>query len=52
MVKLTPKLISQEFPNEDCLSMKKLALPGRGIEKVARCAQLYESNSIIHCILT
>ena len=35
MVKLTPKLISQEFPDEDPQSMQKLALSGKGIEKVA-----------------
>lgn len=34
MVKLTPKLISIEFPNEDPQSMQKLVLPGKGIEKV------------------
>lgn len=34
MVKLTPKLITTEFPNEDLSSMRKLTLPGKGIEKV------------------
>lgn len=34
MVKLTPKLIATEFPDEDLLSMHKLTLPGKGIEKV------------------
>lgn len=34
MVKLTPKLISTEFPDEDPQSMQKLVLPGKGIEKV------------------
>ncbi|KAL0046726.1 hypothetical protein WJX82_008424 [Trebouxia sp. C0006] len=36
MVKLTPKLISQEFPDEDPQSMQKLALSGKGIEKIVR----------------
>ncbi|KAL0036903.1 hypothetical protein WJX77_004420 [Trebouxia sp. C0004] len=43
MVKLTPKLISQEFPDEDAPSMQKLALSGKGIEKIVRlnaCSQL------------
>lgn len=35
MVKLTPKLISQEFPDEDPQSKQKLTLSGKGIEKVA-----------------
>lgn len=34
MVKLTPKLISTEFPDQDPQSMQKLLLPGKGIEKV------------------
>lgn len=34
MVKLTPKLISTDFPNEDLQSMQKLVLPGKGLEKV------------------
>ena len=33
MVKLTPKLISQEFPDEDPSKLTKLILPGKGIEK-------------------
>ena len=50
MVKLTPKFISQEYPDEDCSSMQKLVLPGRGIEKVASCAQLHMSvvNHTLH----
>ena len=39
MVKLTPKLISQEFPDEDPPSMQKLALSGKGIEKVAKLTE-------------
>ena len=38
MVKLTPKLISTEFPDQDPQSMQKLVLPGKGIEKVDRSA--------------
>ena len=34
MVKLTPKLITTEFPDEDLPCMRKLTLPGKGIEKV------------------
>ena len=34
MVKLTPKLISTEFPGQDPQSMQKLLLSGKGIEKV------------------
>lgn len=34
MVKLTPKLIAHELPDEKCQSLQKLALPGRSIEKV------------------
>lgn len=43
MVKLTPKLITIEYPNEDLPSMRKLTLPGKGIEKIVRlstCSQL------------
>ena len=34
MVKLTPKFITTEVPDEKCDSIQKLALPGREIEKV------------------
>ncbi len=44
MVKLTPKLISQEFPDEDPQSMQKLALSAKGIEKVAEITESLPSN--------
>ena len=44
MVKLTPKLISQEFPDEDPQSMQKLALSGKGIEKVAELTESLPSS--------
>lgn len=44
MVKLTPKLISQEFPDEDPQSMQKLALSGKGIEKVAEVTESLRSS--------
>ena len=33
MVKLTPKFVSQEFPDEDPSKLQKLILPGKGVEK-------------------
>ena len=44
MVKLTPKLISQEFPDEDPQSMQKLAPSGKGIEKVAELTESLSSR--------
>lgn len=35
MVKLTPKLVTSELPNEKLESVQKLALPGKEIEKVS-----------------
>ena len=35
MVKLTPKLIDQELPEEDVQNVQKLLLPGRNIERVS-----------------
>ena len=40
MVKLTPKLISTEFQDEDLPSMQKLVLPGKGFEKVQSLASI------------
>lgn len=46
MVKLTPKFMSTEFPDQDPQSMHKLLLPGKGIEKVDCSARVSYAGAL------